>query len=34
MSSYLPVYSTDQPEVHDLVMQMRHVLDSVSRAND
>ncbi len=23
----LPVYSTDQPEVHDLVMQMRHVLD-------
>ncbi len=24
----LPVYSTDQPEVHDLVRQMRHVLDS------
>lgn len=23
----LPVYSTDQPEVHDLVMQMRHLLD-------
>lgn len=24
----LPVYSTDQPEVHDVVTQMRHVLDS------
>ncbi|GAB4024864.1 alpha-amylase family glycosyl hydrolase [Spirosoma koreense] len=24
----LPVYSTDQPEVHELVMQMRQVLDS------
>ncbi|GAB3960945.1 alpha-amylase family glycosyl hydrolase [Spirosoma harenae] len=24
----LPVYSTDQPEVHDLVMDMRHLLDS------
>ncbi|WP_420149185.1 alpha-amylase family glycosyl hydrolase [Spirosoma sp.] len=23
----LPVYSTDQPEVHDIVLQMRHVLD-------
>lgn len=24
----LPVYSTDQPEVHELVMQMRHLLDT------
>ena len=23
----LPVYSTDQPEVHELVMKMRHILD-------
>jgi alpha-glucosidase len=26
----LPVYSTDQPEVHDLVLKMRQVLDSYS----
>ncbi|GAB3903171.1 alpha-amylase family glycosyl hydrolase [Larkinella knui] len=26
----LPVYSTDQPEVHDLVLQMREVLDGYS----
>jgi alpha-glucosidase len=24
----LPVYSTDQPEVHELVLQMRHVMDA------
>ncbi|WP_128546351.1 alpha-amylase family glycosyl hydrolase [Larkinella soli] len=31
MSTYeqlLPVYSTDQPEVHDLILKMREVLDS------
>jgi alpha-glucosidase len=31
MSTYdelLPVYSTDQPEVHDIIRQMREVLDS------
>lgn len=26
--SLLPVYSTDQPEVHDIVLQMRKLLDS------